>query len=1810
MGAAATGAQGLVMSTSAGARTQSAVQITENNTTGTVATVDIDSSSTRGGIFDIDTSGAFTNENLIDITTGAQAWTSNLIDVNVGAGAATGDVINIDLGATAVDSQAMVIGNTASARTASMIEVNDNNTTGTVATFDLNGAGTRGGLFDIDWTGALTTENLIDITADAIQTSGLFAMSADGLTTGNALYVESTSTGLADGSLNGALGRFAWNPGSADTTDADLFVIDVNGNATVTGNLFAVYDNGSDVFTVSQTQIESAVPHSFTAAGDVSFSYDAIFTNQTASQIESYGPFTIDVGESFESNNLTLNTYNYGNILLTPGGTSGGNVMLQDADPSIIFDVATATDTDFWIGVDEDAGGDDDDFFQIGDGTTPGTNAFLTITTTGQLGIGADVIAPAGLVEIDTGTADLIALTIDQDDVDQTALDLDINNTSGDILNIDWGGATSQSGGDILGIDIDLTNLTPDGTNNLYGIHINDPASQTNSTEYGLYQQGTNLDIGILAEAGIGFGAQQTLADADATPDISGGTNWITGSTSFTITDFDAGTDSLAPGQFVVIESNGDITFDVTSSGLSGGTTDIVTATGDVTTWQYDGTDWKLIAFMDASTDQGGGSAGAFSSSGGVITKSSISDYLSLRYGDAGDTQFELENTTNNTIPTVDAAVINLTGNTTGIVTDGVDALYIAGEFGNSAGAVTESLLHLNLDTVNTPSGDETLYAINIDGTAGSSASETAINIGSGWDTGINMSGNVDILFGADSATPIDIGADVFETGTLVDIAFDSAETQTGALTGLNLDFSNLTSVAGSTTYGLHIEDLAAQTTSTEYAIYQQGTNWDYGIYAEDNVFLASTLDTGTVMKIDNSDADLAGNTSLLDLEFTDNSDENAYWLRGYDTNGSVLQFALKQASAGYGAFQLGSEATNESTPLSYLHIGDSLDGGAIGTLVENTHANGFANLQAMNDGGGNNIASFGVGGSTTTANVYGNRGYVSSSANLNGLSLIAAGSGDDIRLFTGGEATTNERMRIEGDGGVVVGNTSTTALFEVDVGSTDAVTGFLLDTDDTDQIAMQITAAQIDADVLDIQADALTTAQGIQLSVDALTTGNAMYVESTSTGLADGSLNGALGRFAWNPGSADTTDADLFVIDVNGNATVTGNLFAVYNNGSDVFTVSQTGITSAVPHAFTASGDVSMAYDLVFTNQTSSNIKTDAPFTIDVGEASESNNLTLKTYNSGDIVFDLSAEGTAIVQGGFSLDAQQTLTADSATPDVSAGSHWITANTSGTAYTNFTDGTDGQIIIVEVNDANSTIECDGTPTTSINCGSTDITLADGDVITFALNSSTWNLISFMDDSDNHNTGSGFDLAEYFVSTEELEEGDVVKIDPNETVRIHKAREPYDPTVIGIISTQPGLILGDGGEENSYLVALAGRVPVHVDPDSPSILAGDFLTSSENGQATKAIDSGHVIGQAMESWTAGSGIDQIMLFINPGWHESDVLFAINTFGDISAQQEQIELNLDQALQDLDNLAQQSTDQTDEIQTIEDILETHSSDIAGLATTTDELQTEVATQSGQLSEHDQRIADLEANLVLFEQFLDLAQPATSSGTPTGGDLNIDGIALVGDELQIDHDLRLLGKAVLEDTTILGTLNVGFLQIDDIDTSINALAQDLKLQSLPLAGNIDAFNGKIVLTPQGDISIEGRITAKEVTAPKAGFGDLVAGKLTIATQSAVLAVTTEATGSSQPQQPPAQPTVQAPSIGSATLPANQRSIYVQTSAVTKNSKIFITPAGLTQVVLGVTLIDEGQGFWVETPVPATADLKFNWWIIDVVATASQN
>jgi len=78
----------------------------------------------------------------------------------------------------------------------------------------------------------------------------------------------------------------------------------------------------------------------------------------------------------------------------------------------------------------------------------------------------------------------------------------------------------------------------------------------------------------------------------------------------------------------------------------------------------------------------------------------------------------------------------------------------------------------------------------------------------------------------------------------------------------------------------------------------------------------------------------------------------------------------------------------------------------------------------------------------------------------------------------------------------------------EVEQLATGGVVGaFKVDNNDTDKQAMIIEASNIDADVMDITMDAVTTAKGIDISADALTTGSAFYIDSDSSSTGTRSL-------------------------------------------------------------------------------------------------------------------------------------------------------------------------------------------------------------------------------------------------------------------------------------------------------------------------------------------------------------------------------------------------------------------------------------------------------------------------------------------------------------------------------------------------------------------------------------------------------------------------------------------------------------------------------------------------------------------------------
>lgn len=131
------------------------------------------------------------------------------------------------------------------------------------------------------------------------------------------------------------------------------------------------------------------------------------------------------------------------------------------------------------------------------------------------------------------------------------------------------------------------------------------------------------------------------------------------------------------------------------------------------------------------------------------------------------------------------------------------------------------------------------------------------------------------------------------------------------------------------------------------------------------------------------------------------------------------------------------------------------------------------------------------------------------------------------------------------------------------------------------------------------------------------------------------------------------------------------------------------------------------------------------------------------------------------------------------------------------------------------------------------------------------------------------------DIAEWVHASEPLEDGTVVVLNPEKTNVVMASARAYDTTVAGVVSAQPGLILG---EESAMAekIATTGRVLVRVSVTDKPIRVGDLLvTSDKPGMAMRSepIDlggtrlhrPGTIIGKALQPLASGKGEILVLL---------------------------------------------------------------------------------------------------------------------------------------------------------------------------------------------------------------------------------------------------------------------------------------------------------------------------------------------------------
>jgi len=131
------------------------------------------------------------------------------------------------------------------------------------------------------------------------------------------------------------------------------------------------------------------------------------------------------------------------------------------------------------------------------------------------------------------------------------------------------------------------------------------------------------------------------------------------------------------------------------------------------------------------------------------------------------------------------------------------------------------------------------------------------------------------------------------------------------------------------------------------------------------------------------------------------------------------------------------------------------------------------------------------------------------------------------------------------------------------------------------------------------------------------------------------------------------------------------------------------------------------------------------------------------------------------------------------------------------------------------------------------------------------------------------------DIAEWVPASEPMPPGTVVVVDPRRDNGVVPSSRAYDTSVAGVVSAQPGVVLGVAGPAKEQ-IATTGRVKVRVDASHAAIHAGDLLvTSDKSGMAMRSEpiefngrrihQPGTLIGKALQPLAGGVGEILVLL---------------------------------------------------------------------------------------------------------------------------------------------------------------------------------------------------------------------------------------------------------------------------------------------------------------------------------------------------------
>ncbi len=1035
-------------------------------------------------------------------------------------------------------------------------------------TLDITGAGAITGATGITSSGTITFSGL--------STAGIVTNTSGGVL-GTTISVPIANGGTNATSI-GSAGSIAYSTGTAYAFSA----VGTAGQALVSGGTgvptFFAPTAGSVVFAGTSGILQQ---------DNASFFFDdtnnrlGLGTTSPAAQLSILGTSNALRLSYDVSNYASLSTASDGTLSLTSSNTSESQFVIgtgASVDDSVGFDGASV---DYYAGLDHTTG-----YFTIGTGFTVGSSTLFAIDSTGNIGIGTGVTAPAARLDLSLSSTNTTADTLYAQ-----------RNVLSDTGIVTTGTDTTY------GVNTSVTRTgATGGTLNTYGNYISvtaDNAGSGTSTAYGLYASVSGADTnyaGIFTGGNVGIGdttpdnpfeilstsQQLRLSYTDGSVD---GAIYVDSSEYLTLV---AGTTSEVNRVQIGAGGAGNSTPDLFGLDVKSDTGDpaggfegaMYYNTLDNVFRCYQNTGWTNCIGSGGSLSIGSsvtsGTTGSilFVGAGPVLSQDNASFFFDdtnnrLGLGDVTpEGVLDIEFTSTSTSGASEYGS-NISISDTGVVTTGTDTTY-----GQS------------ITVIRSGATGGTISAYGISAVANSSqTTATDITVGGYFeaDEGDTMTGVYASTYNGSSATTIyGVRAELYTDGAV------------GAVYGYYLG-PNIGGGTPTTGYGIYLSDVQG---TTDYGVYQAGTDdvnyfagsVGIGINAPTSLFelygggAADVIATLTAPDATYDPAMKFRTGASPSVQFTlgvDNSDSDKFKIYSGDGLGSGDEFVI-DANGVTTIANLNLGATNFDTDAGIISWVDmAVTASSPDNTVESYTAlldgQSMLSLYALSDGAGSidtRRVQLGDGGAGVAQPVLLGLDVRSSTGdptdgfegamyyntvdnvfrcyqNTGWTNCIGAGGSTDLQTAYGNDADgSNVTISLTAaDDGLIFtnptsgGNNLSTFLLQLDQANTTA-----------NMLTLDIVQASNASNAVNITANAIDGETGLAITTNGLTSGSGMSVASSSTAMT----------------------GNLAQVTMSGsNAANTGDLLELSNTGT-----SNTNTTFHIDHRATGTGNLAMRVD------------------------------------------------------------------------------------------------------------------------------------------------------------------------------------------------------------------------------------------------------------------------------------------------------------------------------------------------------------------------------------------------------------------------------------------------------------------------------------------------------------------------------------------------------------------------------------------------------------------------------------------------------